>query len=37
MRFIRWWREVFLATCITAVIFIGWDIIFTRNGVWGFK
>lgn len=37
MRFIRWWKEVFLAITITATIFLIWDIIFTRNGVWGFN
>lgn len=37
MRFIKWWREVFLATIITAAIFIAWDVIFTKNGVWGFN
>ncbi len=37
MRFIRWWREVLLATIITGAIFIVWDIIFTKNGIWGFN
>ena len=37
MYFIRWWKAVFLSIAITAVIFIIWDIIFTRNGVWGFN
>lgn len=37
MRFIKWWREVFLATIVTATIFIIWDIIFTKNGIWGFN
>ena len=37
MRFIRWWKEVFLSIAITAIIFIVWDVIFTKNGVWGFN
>ena len=37
MRFIRWWKEVFLSITITAILFLIWDIIFTKNGVWGFN
>jgi len=37
MRFIKWWRSVFLAISITAIIFLIWDVIFTREGVWGFN
>lgn len=37
MRFIRWFKEFFLALSITAFIFIVWDIAFTLNGVWGFN
>ncbi len=37
MRFIKWWKEVFLAITITAILFLVWDIIFTKNGVWGFN
>lgn len=37
MHFIKWWREVFLAILIVATFFIIWDIIFTKNGVWGFN
>ncbi len=37
MRFIKWWRSVFLSISITAVLFLIWDVIFTRNGVWGFN
>lgn len=37
MRFIKWWKEVFLAITITAIFFLIWDIIFTEQGVWGFN
>ncbi|NNC70491.1 MAG: lycopene cyclase domain-containing protein [Flavobacteriaceae bacterium] len=37
MHFIKWWKEVFLSITITALLFIIWDIIFTKNGVWGFN
>jgi len=37
MYFIKWWKQVFLAITITAIIFIIWDVIFTKNGVWGFN
>lgn len=37
MYFIRWWKQVFLAIIITALIFIIWDIIFTKYGIWGFN
>ncbi len=37
MRFIKWYKEVFLAILITGTVFIIWDIIFTKNGIWGFN
>ena len=37
MHFIKWWKQVFLAISITAFVFIVWDVIFTKNGVWGFN
>ena len=37
MHFIKWWKQVFSAISITAFVFIVWDIIFTKNGVWGFN
>ena len=37
MRFIRWWKSVFLSVMIVAIPFIIWDVIFTKNGVWGFN
>jgi len=37
MRFIKWWKSVFLSLFIVAFFFIIWDIIFTKMGVWGFN
>ncbi|MDX1828434.1 MAG: lycopene cyclase domain-containing protein [Lutibacter sp.] len=37
MRFIKWWKSVFLSIVIVGVFFIIWDIIFTKQGVWGFN
>lgn len=37
MRFIQWWKSVFLSIFIVGIFFIAWDIIFTRQGVWGFN
>lgn len=37
MRFIQYWRVVLLSLTIVAAIFLTWDAIFTRNGVWGFN
>lgn len=37
MRFIQWWKSVFLSIFIVGIFFIVWDIIFTRQGVWGFN
>lgn len=37
MRFIQWWKPVFLSIIIVAIPFIVWDVIFTKNGVWGFN
>jgi lycopene cyclase domain-containing protein len=37
MNFIKQWKTVFLSIFIVALFFIIWDIIFTKNGVWGFN
>lgn len=37
MRFIQWWKSVFLSIFIVGIFFIVWDIIFTQHGVWGFN
>jgi lycopene cyclase domain-containing protein len=37
MNFIQWWKSVFLAIVIVAIPFLIWDVIFTKNGVWGFN
>lgn len=37
MRFIQYWKAVFLSVSIVAIPFLIWDVIFTQNGVWGFN
>ena len=34
---IKNWKQFFLSTSIIALVFIVWDVIFTKNGVWGFN
>ncbi len=37
MRFIQYWKSVFLAIVLVAIPFLIWDVIFTKYGVWGFN
>lgn len=37
MRFIKQWKTVFFSIFLVAIFFIVWDVIFTKNGVWGFN
>lgn len=37
LRFYKTWKAFFAANIITAIIFIAWDILYTRLGVWGFN
>ena len=37
MNFIKQWKTVFLSIFLVAFVFIIWDVIFTKNGVWGFN
>jgi len=37
LNFYKTWRSFFPAVIITGVIFVLWDIYFTRLGVWGFN
>lgn len=37
MRFIKHWKAVLTSISIVAIVFLIWDAIFTKNGVWGFN
>jgi len=37
MYFIKHWKTIFSAISIVAIIYIVWDVIFTKIGVWGFS
>lgn len=37
MRFIQYWKAVFLAIVLVAIPFLIWDVIFTKHGIWGFN
>lgn len=37
MRFIQYWKAVFLSIILVAIPFLIWDVVFTRTGVWGFN
>lgn len=37
LKFYNYWRALSIAIVITMFIFIPWDIVFTKNGFWGFN
>ena len=37
MHFIEHWKIVFSVISIVAIVYIVWDVIFTKIGVWGFN
>ncbi len=37
LKFYKLWKPLFLSVFITMIFFIIWDIIFTKNGFWGFN
>ncbi|UQD56312.1 lycopene cyclase domain-containing protein [Flavobacterium sp. K5-23] len=37
MKYIKRWKAVFSAIVITSILFIFWDIVFTKMGVWSFN
>lgn len=37
LKFYKYWKALFLSIVLTMVIFIPWDVIFTKHGIWGFN
>ncbi|MEO8819540.1 MAG: lycopene cyclase domain-containing protein, partial [Ginsengibacter sp.] len=37
IKFYKTWKEFFTAAVIVAILFVGWDAIFTYGGVWKFN
>ena len=37
LKFYKRWKSGLIAILISATIFIVWDVLFTKNGVWGFN
>lgn len=37
LKFYKLWKALFLSLLLTMLIFIPWDVIFTKNGFWGFN
>lgn len=37
VKYYTWWKWLFPAMAITALVFLTWDYIFTMHGVWGFS
>ncbi len=37
LRFYRYWKALAPAIALTMLVFIPWDVVFTKNGFWGFN
>lgn len=37
LKFYKLWKPLFLSVFITMIFFIIWDVLFTKNGFWGFN
>ena len=37
LKFYKYWKALFLSLLITMFIYIPWDVIFTKHGIWGFN
>jgi len=37
LKFYRYWPALFISIALMMLVFIPWDIIFTKNGIWGFN
>ena len=37
LKFYKLWKHLFIAILLSMLIFIPWDIIFTKQGIWGFN
>ena len=37
LKFYKYWKALSVSILISMVFFISWDIIFTKNGIWGFN
>lgn len=37
LKFYKLWKSLFLSVIITMTFFIIWDVLFTKNGFWGFN
>src|SRR5690606_28758411 len=37
LKFYKLWKPLFLSVFCTMVLFIIWDVLFTKNGFWGFN
>jgi len=37
VRFVQYWRHLFPAIALSGVVFLLWDVVFTKYGVWSFN